>query len=58
MYSRMAASSIRALRMRSALDLFIGEQAEPAFDEIEPGTTGRGEVEMEPGPTGDERCFG
>ena len=23
--------------MRSALDLFIGEQAEPAFDEIEPG---------------------
>jgi len=33
----MAASSIRALPMRSALDLFIGEQAEPAFDEIEPG---------------------
>ena len=38
--------------MRSALDLFIGEQAEPTFDEIEPRTTGRREVEMEPGPAG------
>src|SRR5882762_5965717 len=33
-------------------DLFVGEQGEPALDEIEPGRAGRGEVEMEPGPTG------
>jgi hypothetical protein len=32
-----------------ALDLFVGEQGEPAFDEIEPGTTGRREMKMEPG---------
>src|SRR5712692_11362721 len=37
--------------VRPALDLFVGEQGEPAFDEIQPGTTGRGEVQMEPRPT-------
>src|SRR5260370_20217807 len=38
--------------MRPALDLFGGEQGEPAFDEIEPGTTGWREVQMEPGMAG------
>ncbi len=34
--------------VRSASDLFVGELGEPSFDEIEPGTTGRREVEMKP----------
>src|SRR4029453_1860055 len=38
--------------MGPPLDLFVGEQGEPAFDEIEPGPTGRGEVEMEARPAG------
>ncbi len=42
----------RRAPMRPALDLFVGEQGEPAFDEIEPGTTGRREVEMEPALAG------
>src|SRR5688572_8015093 len=33
-----------------AFDLFGGQEGEPAFDEIKPGTTGRSEVEMEAGP--------
>ena len=38
--------------VRPPLDLFVGEQGEPAFDEIEPGPAGRGEVQMKPRPAG------
>jgi hypothetical protein len=34
-------------------NLFVGEQGEPALDEIEPGRAGRGEMEMEAGVAGE-----
>src|SRR6266478_4035453 len=38
--------------VRAAFDLLLGELREPAFDEIEPGTPGRREVQMEARPAG------
>ena len=32
--------------LHAALDLLVGEQREPAFDLVEPGGAGRGEVEV------------
>ena len=43
----MAASSSRVLRCDAAPDLFLGEEREPALDEIEPRRAGRREVQME-----------
>jgi thioesterase domain-containing protein/acyl carrier protein len=34
--------------MGAAFDLFLAQQREPPFDEVEPGRAGRGEVQVEP----------
>ena len=36
--------------MGAALDLFLGQRREPAFDQVEPRTAGGREVEMKAGP--------
>lgn len=38
--------------VRAPLDLLLAEKREPAFDEIEPGGTRRGEVDVKPGMAG------
>ena len=38
--------------MHPAADELVGEQAEPAPDLVDPAGSGRGEVDMEPGVTG------
>ena len=47
--------------MHAASDLFLGEVDEPAFDQIEPGSARRGEMDVIPRafsePTSDERRF-
>ncbi len=37
----------------AAADRFVGQLAEPALDEVEPGARGRGEVEVEAGVFGE-----
>ena len=39
-------------RCAPAADELVGEQAEPALDLVDPAGSGRGEVDMEPGMTG------
>ena len=44
--------------MHAALDLLVGEQREPAFDLVEPGGAGRGEVEVIARVAGEPRFDG
>ena len=44
--------------MHAALDLLVGEQREPAFDLVEPGGAGRGEVEVIARVAGEPRFHG
>ena len=41
----------------AAADQLVGEQAEPAFDLVEPGRAGRGEVQVEAGVAGQPRLI-
>jgi hypothetical protein len=42
--------------VKSALDELLGEQAEPAFDMVDPGRAGEGEVQVEPRVAGASVC--
>ena len=41
--------------MYAAADEFHGDLGEPAFDQVEPGRSGRGEVQVEPGVARSQR---
>ena len=56
MKAAMSDFSLLDAAMNAALDLFVGEQREPAFDLVQPGSAGRREVQViarvagQPGP--------
>jgi hypothetical protein len=46
-------SASRAASVHAAADEFVGDQAEPPFDLVDPGRSGRGEVDVKPGVAGE-----